>query len=117
MTQLEAERLGSAIGRAPNTRQRYMPAEEGAYSYDTPCPFLVEGECSVYEHRPFACRKHHSLDIGALFCRLDLPPEFAVSAPRVSPNTAPLSERTTTEGFSPSRTRRTASGRNSSSVV
>ena len=90
MTQLEAERLGSAIGRAPNTRQRYMPAEEGAFGYDTPCPFLAEGECNIYEHRPFACRKHHSLDVDALFCRLDLPPEFAESVPRVSPNMALL---------------------------
>ena len=90
MTQLEAERLGSAIGRAPNTRQRYMPAEEGAYGYDTPCPFLAEGECSVYEHRPFACRKHHSVDADDLFCRLDLPPEFAASVPRVQPNAALL---------------------------
>ena len=90
MTQLEAERLGSAIGRAPNTRQRYMPAEEGAYGYDTPCPFLVESDCSIYEHRPFACRKHHSLDVDALFCQLDMPPEFAASVPRVSPNMALL---------------------------
>ena len=88
MTQLEAERLGSAIGRAPKTRQRYMPAEEGAFGYDTPCPFLIEGECSVYEHRPFACRKHHSLDVDALFCRLDLPAEFAASVPRMQPNFA-----------------------------
>ena len=90
MTQLEAERLGSAIGRAPNTRQRYMPAEEGAYGYETPCTFLAGGECSIYKHRPFACRKHHSLDVDALFCRLDLAPEFAASVPRVSPNMALL---------------------------
>ena len=89
MTQLEAERLGSAIGRAPKTRQRYMPAEEGAFGYDTPCPFLIEGECSVYEHRPFACRKHHSLDVDALLPARPAA-EFAASVPRVSPNMALL---------------------------
>ena len=90
MTALEAERLGEAIGRRPNTRHRYMPAEEGAYGYDTPCPFLAGGECSIYAHRPFACRKHHSLDVDAMFCRLDVPAEFAESVPQIRPNAALL---------------------------
>ena len=90
MTELEAERLGAAVGRTPNRRQLYMLVEDDAYGYETPCPFLAEGECSIYEHRPFACRKHHSLDVDALFCRLDMPAEFASSVPRIQPYPALL---------------------------
>lgn len=76
MTQLEAEQLGEAIGRRPNTRHRYRPAQLEAYGLDTPCPFLEGRDCSIYAHRPLACRKHHNLDIDALFCRLDLPVHY-----------------------------------------
>lgn len=34
-----------------------------------PCPFLMQGECSIYEHRPFGCRTHLSLDDDDLLCR------------------------------------------------
>lgn len=84
MTQLEAEQLGAAIGRRPHTQHRYHGAEPDAYDYATPCPFLVAGDapgrgrCSIYEQRPFACRKHHSIDVDALFCRLDMPHREAV---------------------------------------
>jgi hypothetical protein len=27
------------------------------------CPFLIDGLCSIYEVRPTACRKAHSLDV------------------------------------------------------
>jgi hypothetical protein len=30
-----------------------------------PCPLLVDGACSVYRHRPLACRQATSLDLGA----------------------------------------------------
>jgi hypothetical protein len=36
MTALEAQQLGDAIGRKPNTRHRYMPAEEGALNLEPP---------------------------------------------------------------------------------
>jgi len=29
-----------------------------------PCPLLRDGKCSVYQVRPFVCRKHHSIDAG-----------------------------------------------------
>lgn len=31
----------------------------------TACPLLVDGECSVYAHRPIACRTRNSFDAGA----------------------------------------------------
>lgn len=33
-----------------------------------PCPFLIEGSCSIYEFRPFACRKHMSFDTSPYYC-------------------------------------------------
>ena len=34
-----------------------------------PCPFMVEGGCSVYADRPLICRLHHSLANDAESCR------------------------------------------------
>jgi len=32
------------------------------------CPFLVEGCCEIYSHRPYACRKHFSM-VSARWCQ------------------------------------------------
>ena len=45
-----------------------MPGESRRY-LDTPCPFLVQDSCSVYEARPFACRAHFSFDTSAYWCQ------------------------------------------------
>lgn len=34
------------------------------------CTFLVDGSCSIYEHRPLACRNQINLDRDALMCEL-----------------------------------------------
>ena len=39
------------------------------------CGFLKEGECSIYESRPLACRIHHSLNLDAAMCQPDVKPE------------------------------------------
>lgn len=36
-----------------------------------PCPFLKDGSCSIYELRPFVCRKHVSFDTTAYWCDPD----------------------------------------------
>jgi Fe-S-cluster containining protein len=38
--------------------------------YGVPCTFLVDGSCSIYKHRPMACRYLVNLDVDALLCRL-----------------------------------------------
>ncbi len=38
--------------------------------YGVPCTFLVEGRCSIYEHRPMSCRYLVNFDSDALLCRL-----------------------------------------------
>lgn len=34
------------------------------------CPFLRDGACCVYEHRPVACRTHFNLDVDDLLCQV-----------------------------------------------
>ncbi len=33
-----------------------------------PCPFLVDGVCSIYSVRPFMCRHHLSFNLDAYWC-------------------------------------------------
>lgn len=64
----EARILGRAIGRKPVPRESHQ--EVRVEGYNSPCPFLRDGECSVYKHRPTVCRTHLNLDIDDLLCRL-----------------------------------------------
>lgn len=40
-------------------KQLLIPAEQIAFSPVSPCVFLKNKECSIYEARPVACRKYH----------------------------------------------------------
>lgn len=72
MTAPEAEAIGKRIGRTPRKdvplRQDVKIGVESGYH--NPCTFLRNGECSIYAHRPLACRIHYSLDVDALLCEL-----------------------------------------------
>jgi len=50
-------------------RTRELSADQ-RFSPDLPCPFLVAGQCSIYEVRPLVCRGMNSLD--AKECELRL---------------------------------------------
>jgi uncharacterized protein len=39
----------------------------------TPCPFLSDDACSIWEDRPLACRSYFTLDRDNLFCQLTGP--------------------------------------------
>jgi hypothetical protein len=86
----EAMVIGRAIGRAPSAvpEERVMRAADSLEPGDAheanlakkarveeeflgvPCTFLVGGRCSIYEHRPMACRYLINLDVDDLLCRL-----------------------------------------------
>lgn len=72
LSEPEAEMLGAAIKRrprkAPNT-----DLSQFDYGYHNPCTFLKNGECSIYAHRPLACRIYFSVDKDPLLCQL-IPP-------------------------------------------
>jgi hypothetical protein len=50
-------RVADETTRGLSLAQRLSP--------DLPCPFLEQGECSIYEVRPLACRGKNSLDASA----------------------------------------------------
>jgi len=64
----EARALERAVGRVPAPVDTHRPVHIEAY--ESPCPFLQDGSCSVYTHRPVVCRAHLNLDVDDLLCRL-----------------------------------------------
>jgi Fe-S-cluster containining protein len=93
VTSVEAALIGAATGRRAATPAQAIAlgalATDGAAAeraaevwgateraaVGLPCPFLkpvgAGAECTIYAHRPFACRTHLSLDDDDLLCRLD----------------------------------------------
>jgi Fe-S-cluster containining protein len=55
-------KLLERIDRLLNLREGRTVAERAQVLHETPCIFLEEGMCSVYEVRPLICRALHSLD-------------------------------------------------------
>ncbi len=65
---VEAVAIGERIGVKPAS----VPGRDSFKGFDwgphNPCTFLKDGECSIYENRPLACRVHFSLDVDAMLC-------------------------------------------------
>lgn len=76
MLQGEAEVLGRAIGVKPAKVKPVGSFAGFDYGYHNPCVFLRDGECSIYEHRPLACRAQFNMDADELLCEL-YPPDVA----------------------------------------
>lgn len=70
VSQLEVALIEKEMGARPvhltSSRVHDLETFLGA-----PCPFLKEGDCSIYEVRPFACRKHMNFDFTAYWCAPD----------------------------------------------
>ena len=67
ISDLEAETIASAIGRQAVRIQKDIAHPLETFN-GAPCPFLRAGECSIYEHRPYACRRHANFDASAYWC-------------------------------------------------
>lgn len=67
ISSVEAEEIGRLVGRSPVSFK-----EDGdldyAHFHGVPCPFLRQDICSIYDHRPLACRSHVALDEDNLLC-------------------------------------------------
>lgn len=76
VTPVEAEMIGAAIRRKPkqNVASAHRDYSTMEYGYHTPCTFLKNGECSIYEHRPLHCRTLINADVDGLLCELTPPP-------------------------------------------
>lgn len=70
----EAELIAKAtkapMDKAPGVAYTLSESERGSDFFKVPCTFLKEGECSIYEHRPLACRTLLNMDDSDLLCRL-----------------------------------------------
>lgn len=56
----------------PQGIQRWEAEKEAHMEsrFGQPCTLLKDGRCSIYEHRPMACRQQINLDDDDLLCRL-----------------------------------------------
>lgn len=88
ITQDEANAIAKATGRTALVPDYHENIEASIKLYEgVPCPFLVEGSCSVYDARPFACRAHYSVDKDNLLCKII--PGTSIRTPTL--NTQPFS--------------------------
>lgn len=77
IAETEALSIGKAIGIKPENLKlepgsaKLSELTKKFEGYESPCPFLKDGACSIYEHRPLACRNHINMDVDDLLCRLN----------------------------------------------
>lgn len=70
MCQAEAEIIGDYVHQVPKKFPKgvHFPPESSLGHSDTPCPFLKNNECSIYEVRPIVCRNFVVTDVDNLLC-------------------------------------------------
>lgn len=71
----EAAMIGEEIGRKAQRPARWWRKDRDLKAFDSsyanPCTFLVNNECSIYEHRPLACRQQWNMAATADLCKMD----------------------------------------------
>lgn len=72
---IEAQMIGEVIGKAPLKAPARMSREETGHYHRQPCPFLSNGECSIYDSRPMACRFMFNMADVPYYCNTDIDPE------------------------------------------
>lgn len=66
ISELEAQHITQATGVA---HAKLPPGRHTSPDFQsTPCPFLIDDRCSIYEHRPYNCRSLAVVDRDALTC-------------------------------------------------
>lgn len=58
------------IERETRHRVRLKRTPDGQWN-GLACPFLKEHRCSIYEHRPFVCRRHFAFTADSYWCHPD----------------------------------------------
>lgn len=87
ITQFEANYMGENLGIKPVELKQIIKHELTEYGSHTPCPFLKQGECSIYEHRPLTCRMHMNFDVDNYWCLHEnwQKPEAEIPRPTIQP--------------------------------
>jgi Fe-S-cluster containining protein len=74
ITLQEAQAIAATTGRAmtvPPDLVGMQAIELDRIKYNgVPCVFLEDHRCSIYEHRPYPCRVHFSVDRDNLLCQI-----------------------------------------------
>jgi Fe-S-cluster containining protein len=83
----EARFIGESIKVNPVELKHNIRRDSNKFSEKTPCTFLVNNECSIYENRPLACRTLVNFDIDNYYCQFENwnSPENAVPKPTIHP--------------------------------
>jgi uncharacterized protein len=71
ITRPEAELIGERVGIAPTDVRNSQSRDPKSFSRATPCPFLKNEECSIYEVRPFECRVNFNFDRDSYWCQVE----------------------------------------------
>jgi len=87
ITQFEARYMGENLGIKPVELKQSVKHELSEYGSHTPCPFLANGECSIYEFRPLTCRMHMNFDRDNYWCLHEnwQRPEAEIPRPTIQP--------------------------------
>jgi Fe-S-cluster containining protein len=87
ITQFEARYMGENLGITPVELKQSIKHELSEYGSHTPCPFLANGECSIYEYRPLTCRMHMNFDRDNYWCLHEnwQKPEAEIPRPTIQP--------------------------------
>lgn len=87
ITVAEAQVMGQQLGVRPVEITRSIRHELSEYGSHTPCPFLKNGECSIYESRPLTCRMHMNFDVDNYWCLHENwnKPEAEIPRPTIQP--------------------------------
>ncbi|WP_089190497.1 YkgJ family cysteine cluster protein [Ralstonia pseudosolanacearum] len=67
VTEVEAQIIEEQTGRRYARFTGAIRHPDGEFT-GVACPFLVDGTCSIYSVRPFACRHHMSFNLDAYWC-------------------------------------------------
>ena len=87
ITQFEARYMGENLGIKPVELTQSIKHELNEYGSHTPCPFLLQGECSIYAHRPLTCRMHMNFDRDNYWCLHEnwQKPDAEIPRPTIQP--------------------------------
>jgi Fe-S-cluster containining protein len=69
ISQAEADQIAKETSTKINKEIEYVHHAKMEYN-GTPCPFLKDNRCSIYNSRPIACRVHYILDKDNMLCQI-----------------------------------------------
>lgn len=87
ITQFEARYIGENLSIQPVEQKQTIRHALTEFGSHTPCPFLKNAECSIYECRPLTCRMHMNFDVDNYWCLHENwnKPEAKIPRPTIQP--------------------------------